>query len=874
MNYPLISEYIDSIMSAEDNFDKLNYLRPVLDTDGLPIMSSGNFAVVFKMKDVQSGKYYAIKCFLKEQEGREESYRLIEEELEKITSPYLISIHYITKELFVDTNQTSETEFPVLQMDWIEGDTLDKYLRENLDNSYNLEMLVYRFIIMTQWLITQPFAHGDLKPDNILICDNGELVLVDYDGMYVPKMKGQKARELGSPDFRHPLRTENDFDEHIDNFSLASISLSLKAIALRPELLKQYGTTEGLLFSEKDYLDISNSYVFCAMQRLLKDNDFALLYASFLLILQCNISAEFYYLLLSNRLKLLPFKQHILKEVHFHTQLSLKKLVGVIGADEDCAFREKQLTDITDKDLSEAWTDEYGVKYSNDKKRLLSADACKCKEYIIQEGVEVICDWAFNYSNLSKIILPTSITHIGNFAFARCKIEEINITEKVEYIGRNPFLHCCAYVGEYGEGNLIGTKITNLSPHFEVIDSILYTKGKKKIISCCDISIQNNGDIVLPDEVEEVGFAAFVGSNISSVVLGKSISHIDKYAFSWSELRNVLFTNNIGRIDKDAFSDTKIKSVYFRDKDILFYKSNLFKLDFNLFVPLNDICLNTAKWYFSLDYTWKSIIQMHVKISNEGNILKNAYYHPHHWIGEDKEGDENIYSIYKWEFKRDFIYDKDFSDWNSIIKLRHLDLYDMNLTSLCPISFLTQLKSLRADSNQIVDIKPIMNLLSLERLDLSSNKINDIQPLSSLLSLSFLDISNNQIETIDAIKDINTLVFLNLSWNKLSDISPLKNMLELSQLLLGNNCIEDINIIQNLEHLIELNIRKNKIKSIEPLINNRNLKYLGLEDLILPMDEIERFKKNHSSYYIVWGNKGNKLDTNINYNTSDDVLPY
>ena len=55
MNYPLISEYIESIMSAEDNFDKLNNLRPVLNTDGLPIMSSGNFAVVFKMKDVQCG---------------------------------------------------------------------------------------------------------------------------------------------------------------------------------------------------------------------------------------------------------------------------------------------------------------------------------------------------------------------------------------------------------------------------------------------------------------------------------------------------------------------------------------------------------------------------------------------------------------------------------------------------------------------------------------------------------------------------------------------------------------------------------------------------------------------------------------------------
>ena len=81
MNYPLISEYIEAIKSAEDNFEELSYLRPVLDDDGLPVMTSGNFAVVFKMKNEQSGKFYAVKCFTKEQEGRAEAYREIAKEL-------------------------------------------------------------------------------------------------------------------------------------------------------------------------------------------------------------------------------------------------------------------------------------------------------------------------------------------------------------------------------------------------------------------------------------------------------------------------------------------------------------------------------------------------------------------------------------------------------------------------------------------------------------------------------------------------------------------------------------------------------------------------------------------------------------------------
>lgn len=75
MQYPLISEYIEATLSSEDNFDKLSNLRPILDEYGNPIMTSGNFAVVFKMTDGE--KIYAIKCFLKEQKGRKEAYNQI-----------------------------------------------------------------------------------------------------------------------------------------------------------------------------------------------------------------------------------------------------------------------------------------------------------------------------------------------------------------------------------------------------------------------------------------------------------------------------------------------------------------------------------------------------------------------------------------------------------------------------------------------------------------------------------------------------------------------------------------------------------------------------------------------------------------------------
>lgn len=262
MNYPLISEYIEAIKSAEDNFEELSYLRPVLGDDGQPVMTSGNFAVVFKMQDVQSGKLYAVKCFTREQEGRNEAYKEIAKELKDVSSPFLVSIRFWEKELFVDTEQTAETEFPVLLMDWVDGMPLNKYIRQNINETSLLRRLSHNFKKLSLWLLSQPFAHGDLKPDNILAKQDGSLVLVDYDGMFVPSMKGETIRELGSPDFQNPHKAVEKFDENMDLFSLVSIFLSLSITANDSDTFVRFGAEDRLLFSVNDYLDLQQSKLF------------------------------------------------------------------------------------------------------------------------------------------------------------------------------------------------------------------------------------------------------------------------------------------------------------------------------------------------------------------------------------------------------------------------------------------------------------------------------------------------------------------------------------------------------------------------------------------------------------------------------------
>ena len=282
MQYPLISEYVRAIQDASNNLDELAHLVPVQDDHGEPYRSSGAFAVVFKMKDEQTGKCYALKCFTEEQEGRAEAYRQIADELEFVDSSYITSVKYLDKEIFVDSS-CEEDEFPVLLMDWIDGETMETYIAENYQDNYTMAMLCYRFCKMAAWLRSQPFAHGDIKPDNIMVRPDGSLTLVDYDGMFVPAMKGQKSPTIGTKDFSHPLRTVDDFDETIDDFALASIALSLKAISLKPSLLDEYGAADRLLFSAEDYRDLSKSKVLAALQELVNDEEVNTLLSLFLL---------------------------------------------------------------------------------------------------------------------------------------------------------------------------------------------------------------------------------------------------------------------------------------------------------------------------------------------------------------------------------------------------------------------------------------------------------------------------------------------------------------------------------------------------------------------------------------------------------------
>ena len=153
-------------------------------------------------------------------------------------------------------------------MEWFSGEPLNIYVEKHLNDAAALLQLAAKWVGMTTALRQAGIAHGDLQHGNVLLVGN-ELKLVDYDGMYVPNLKGKRSNETGQPNYQLPRRNASDFGPYLDNFSEWVVLVSLLALTASPGLWQQFrGGDECLLFRKRDFEDPDQSQLFHALERL------------------------------------------------------------------------------------------------------------------------------------------------------------------------------------------------------------------------------------------------------------------------------------------------------------------------------------------------------------------------------------------------------------------------------------------------------------------------------------------------------------------------------------------------------------------------------------------------------------------------------
>lgn len=233
---------------------------------------SGNSAAVFRYRSSDGADRF-LKLYIRPNLYLREIYDYVE----RRRPPILPEVRLLADELWVDSPAGFTGWVDVAEGAWTPGETLEKAQEIAVAKGDKplLVRLATAFDRLWAELQAAPWAHGDLKPENIIVLPEanfltpdhpdagpaggrhpgmddadgnirpavGEMAigqgskhlnlrLIDCDAMWIPDFAGRRAAELGTPGFRDPNRTPEHFDGSIDDHAAKIISKNLRDLIL------------------------------------------------------------------------------------------------------------------------------------------------------------------------------------------------------------------------------------------------------------------------------------------------------------------------------------------------------------------------------------------------------------------------------------------------------------------------------------------------------------------------------------------------------------------------------------------------------------------------------------------------------------------
>lgn len=234
MNHPTVSEYIESLSCASDNFATCTSLSLIYDSQGRIKYKIEKHCVIFQMVDTESEIEYDVKCFTDEQEGRRVFYDQI---MNGQSVWYPNGIAYLEKELFVDTANSNEKEFPIVITRCCKVTDIVSFINTNKGNSEKLTQLAYSFSILQMWVYDNGYSWYELNTDSLYVVDNGRIVVSNIDEIIeASKLKNNKG-----------------------DLNAGLILLSLKAIIKDKSLFDTNNIRPQILFDTDRFYDLPSN---------------------------------------------------------------------------------------------------------------------------------------------------------------------------------------------------------------------------------------------------------------------------------------------------------------------------------------------------------------------------------------------------------------------------------------------------------------------------------------------------------------------------------------------------------------------------------------------------------------------------------------
>jgi hypothetical protein len=253
MPWPTSSDYLTSLTDPTNAFIDADLRRGEVERgpDGRPLARSGAFADVFRVRTPAGD--WAVKCYTCERKRLADRYREVEKHLAASKPPFAVTVVYQSEGVFARCSS-----YPLVKMSWAEGERLDRFVTANLHRPDRLGQLFDAWVALAGQMRRHRVAHGDLSHTNVVVDQDGpgglRLRLLDYDGLTVPALVGQRNEEAGHAAYQHPQRTLMGYHRlDTDHFAHLVVAATLRALAVAgPELWERHHRDTNLLCSEPD----------------------------------------------------------------------------------------------------------------------------------------------------------------------------------------------------------------------------------------------------------------------------------------------------------------------------------------------------------------------------------------------------------------------------------------------------------------------------------------------------------------------------------------------------------------------------------------------------------------------------------------------
>jgi hypothetical protein len=268
MSYPQITEYHEAVQHPAQAFVDPDLKQGAVAENnlGLPLVLSGGFALTYAVTTPR--RKCAVRCFHREIPAIQQKYEATSKKLRSLTVGCFVDFDFQQSGINV-----RQRRFPIVRMDWVEGDTLGVWLDKHFDDKRALEKARSDFADIARFLEREGIAHGDIQNGNVMVA-NGEIKLIDYDGMFVPGMRPGEGSEIGHKHFQHPDRRVSHFGPQMDRFSFIALDLSLKAVIEDKSLYPKFREGgETIIFRANDFADPQNSEIFRRLLAMAKLKD-------------------------------------------------------------------------------------------------------------------------------------------------------------------------------------------------------------------------------------------------------------------------------------------------------------------------------------------------------------------------------------------------------------------------------------------------------------------------------------------------------------------------------------------------------------------------------------------------------------------------